>query len=71
MVEIITHLAFYVGWQNAWAVFPLVREVYAEVKVANTSEFLFGLGEENVAFEKYFIEKSYLKPLNLKGSWCF
>ena len=30
MVEIITHIAFYVGWPNAWAVFPMVREVYAE-----------------------------------------
>ena len=28
MVEIITHIAFYVGWPNAWAVFPMVREVY-------------------------------------------
>ena len=25
MVEIITQLAFYVGWPNAWAVFPMVR----------------------------------------------
>ena len=30
MVEIITHLAFYVGWPNAWTVFPIVREVYQE-----------------------------------------
>lgn len=30
MVEIITHIAFYVGWPNAWAVFPMVREVYQE-----------------------------------------
>ena len=32
MVEIITHAAFYVGWPNAWAVFPMVREAYAEEK---------------------------------------
>lgn len=64
MVEIITHIAFYVGWPNAWAVFPLVREVYADEKV-NTSDSLFGLGEENTAFEKYFVGKSYLKPLNI------
>ncbi len=32
MVEIITHIAFYVGWPNAWAVFPLVREIYADDK---------------------------------------
>lgn len=66
MVEIITHIAFYVGWPNAWAVFPLVREVYADEKI-NASDSLFGLGEENTAFEKYFVGKSYLKPLNIEG----
>lgn len=66
MVEIITHIAFYVGWPNAWAVFPLVRELYADEKI-NASDSLFGLGEENTAFEKYFVGKSYLKPLNIEG----
>lgn len=47
MVEMITHLAFYVGWPNAWAVFPMVREVYAN-EVANNSDPLFGLGDPNV-----------------------
>lgn len=28
--EIITHLAFYAGWPNAWAAFTLAKEVYAE-----------------------------------------
>lgn len=28
--EIITHLAFYVGWPNAWATFALAKEAYAE-----------------------------------------
>lgn len=71
MVEIITQLAFYVGWPNAWAVFPLVQEVYNQDKVMNVSESLFGLGEENVGFAKYFIGKSYLKPLNLNGVGMF
>lgn len=26
--EIITHLAFYVGWPNAWAAFAVAKEVY-------------------------------------------
>jgi len=69
MVEIITHLAFYVGWPNAWAIFPMVREVYAESK--EESNPLFGLGEPNVAFEKYFVGKNYLKPLNTKGVGVF
>ena len=30
MSEIITHLAFYVGWPNAWAAFALAKEVYIE-----------------------------------------
>ncbi len=30
MSEIITHLAFYSGWPNAWAAFALAKEVYAE-----------------------------------------
>ncbi len=30
MSEIITHLAFYIGWPNAWAAFTLAKEVYDE-----------------------------------------
>lgn len=65
MIEVITHLAFYAGWPNAWAVFPIVREVYAVDSSYHDS--LFGLGESNLAFEQYFIGRSYLKPLNIKG----
>ena len=70
MVEIITHIAFYVGWPNAWAVFPMVREVYAD-EIEDSSDPLFGIGEPNDAFAKYFIGKSYLKPLNVKGVGVF
>lgn len=28
MVEIVTQLAFYVGWPKGWAVFAIVKEVY-------------------------------------------
>ena len=28
IVEIITHLAFYVGWPKAWSAFSLAKEVY-------------------------------------------
>ena len=31
MSEIITHLAFYVCWPNAWATFNIRKEVYLEV----------------------------------------
>ena len=67
MAEIITHIAFYVGWPNAWAVFPMVREVYAEDDKAVEGESLFGKGEPNEAYAKYFVGKSYLKMLNVKG----
>jgi len=30
MAEIITHLAFYAGWPNAWAALTLAKEVYLE-----------------------------------------
>ena len=28
MAEILTHLAFYAGWPNAWAAFRMAKEVY-------------------------------------------
>ncbi len=30
MAEILTQLAFYAGWPNAWAAFRMAKEVYAE-----------------------------------------
>lgn len=69
MTEIVTHAAFYAGWPNAWAVFNLVKEVYAEeiingnVDKGTTHGGMFGMGEKNTAFEKYFNKTSYLKPL--------
>ncbi len=65
MVEIITHITFYIGWPNAWAVFPMIREVYKNEHVEN--EPLFGLGEKNTAYSKYFIGQSYLKPITTEG----
>ncbi len=64
-VEIITHVAFYIGWSNAWAVFPLVREVYQDEVTSH--EPMFGLGQKNDAYAKYFIGQSYLNPLNKEG----
>ncbi len=28
--EIITHVAFYAGWPNAWAVFNMAKEIYGD-----------------------------------------
>ncbi len=30
MAEIITHLAFYVGWPKAWSAFDLAKEIWTE-----------------------------------------
>ena len=64
MAEILTHVAFYAGWPNAWVAFNMAKEVYADdTASADGHGGLFGLGEPNVTFGKYFIGQSYLKAL--------
>lgn len=64
MAEILTHLAFYAGWPNAWAAFRMAKDVYADDDGAEVSHGgFFGMGETNTAFAQYFIGNSYLKPL--------
>ncbi len=67
MAEIITHAAFYAGWPNAWAVFNMAKEVYADENTKETHGGMFGMGEPNTAYAKYFIGNSYLKPLTKPG----
>ncbi len=62
MAEILTHLAFYAGWPNAWAAFRIVKEVYAEDK-EDMHGGIFGLGSPNSAYAKYFVGNSYLNAL--------
>ena len=62
MAEILTHLAFYAGWPNAWAAFRMAKEVYAGDACGSHGGF-FGLGKPNDAYAKYFIGQSYLNPL--------
>ncbi len=64
MAEIITHAAFYAGWPNAWAVFNLAKEVYANDSDSEKHGGLFGMGKPNIEFSRYFVGKSYLKRLN-------
>ena len=61
MAEILTHLAFYAGWPNAWAAFRAAVEVYKDDCGADGG--LFGLGAPNEAYARYFTGRSYLKPL--------
>lgn len=68
MAEIITHLAFYCGWPNAWAVFNMAKEVYADDNAPEEHGGMFGMGKPNDAYAKYFIGNSYLNPLTAPGS---
>ena len=62
MAEILTHLAFYAGWPNAWAAFRQAKEVYAD-DGTDANGGLFGLGEPNTAYAQYFTGESFLNPL--------
>lgn len=63
MAEILTHIAFYAGWPNAWAAFRMAKEVYEDVCEKEEHGGFFGQGEPNVNFAQYFVGNSYLKPL--------
>ena len=71
MAEILTHLAFYVGWPNAWSAFRVVKEVYADDTTVENHGGMFGIGEANTAYAKYFIGNSYLKPLTNPNETVF
>ena len=67
-VEIITQLAFYTGWANAWTVFPMIKEIYDDEKdEKNQFNPMFGIGKPNDAYARYFIGESFLNPLTKAG----
>ena len=63
MAAILTHVAFYAGWPNAWAAFRMAKEVYADEQDTCAHGGAFGLGKPNTAYAKYFVGNSYLNPL--------
>ena len=69
MAAVITHVAFYAGWPNAWAVFNIAKEVYAENAPAVSekdkfqSEIMFPIGEPN-PYGDFFAGQSYLAPVS-------
>ena len=74
MAEILTHIAFYAGWPNAWAAFNMAKEVYAEDGDAATDAAeqhggFFGLGKPNDSFAQYFIGQSYLNPVTAPDAY--
>lgn len=68
--EMLTHIAFYAGWPNAWGAFRMAKEVWAEDdvedggKAAFQLEMIFPIGEPNTAYAQYFIGNSYLAPIS-------
>ena len=75
MAEILTHIAFYAGWPNAWAAFNMAKGVYAEdedntvVNGAESHGGFFGLGKPNDGFAQYFSGRSWLNPVDGEGSY--
>ena len=74
MAEILTHIAFYAGWPNAWAAFNMAKEVYAEdgdaaADAAEQHGGFFGLGKPNDSFAQYFIGQSYLNPVTAPDAY--
>lgn len=65
IAEILTQTAFYAGWPKAWAAFRYAKDIWSESTSADdfAANSIFPIGEENKAYEKYFIGKSYLKML--------
>ena len=66
----LTHIAFYAGWPNAWGAFRLAKDVWTEDtagdggKAAFQREMIFPIGEPNTAYAKYFTGNSYLAPVS-------
>lgn len=75
MASLLTHVAFYAGWPNAWGAFRMALEVYNdEITPDDHTQYdgivppswaggLFGVGAPNTAYAQYFTGKSWLKPL--------
>lgn len=65
MAEILTHIAFYAGWPNAWAAFRMAKDVYEKGDAEHGG--FFGMGEANTEYAPYFTGNSYLKVLTKEG----
>ena len=74
IAAVITHVAFYVGWPKAWAVFNLAKEVWEagegdlpyeeEAMRAHAKEMAFPIGAPNDGFAQYFSGRSFLAPIS-------
>ena len=69
--EMLTHIAFYAGWPNAWGAFRLAKDVWADDTATGESgkeafqrEMIFPIGELNTGLAQYFSGKCYLAPIS-------
>lgn len=70
IAELLTQLSFYVGWPKGWAAFRMARNIWRETEdgtAAFAARSVFPVGEPNVAYEKFFVGRSYLQPLAKDG----
>lgn len=77
IAAIITHVAFYVGWPKAWAVFNLAKDVWKaddkgdDAKAEHARQMVFNIGAPNDGYAQYFSGKSYLAPISSKQVGIF
>lgn len=71
IAEIVTHVAFYIGWPKAWAVFRMAKQVWPDESDALESQkecyaasLMFPIGKPNDAFAPYFVGQSYVAPIS-------
>ena len=69
IAAVITHVAFYVGWPKAWAVFNMAKDIWADEtaetsKAAHENQMIFPVGAPNDGYSAYFTGKSYLAPVS-------
>ena len=71
LTEVITHAAFYCGWPKAWAVLPMVKEIYGEHPMLTKDEFQmatsYPIGEPNSGYAQYFVGNSYVASLDAEN----
>lgn len=70
IADVLTHIAFYVGWPKGWAAFKLAKEVWNETEKEETEKdkfqntIFFPVGMPNDGFAQYFTGQSYLAPVS-------
>ena len=72
MAEILTHLAFYAGWPNAWAAFRMAKEVYEEDEQKEEHGGFFRNGRTKCKFCTILYRKFLFETIskNRKSIYC-